>query len=329
MQGTMYDPARFARAFVAEVQARTGHRFDSAETLYLERELTAQAETIIADYAPLKSEVLAPLNADTPPWAEEVSHPLLTDVGRARVVANDAGDLPIVGIELDDNVSPLLTVACAWMTNWLEERTPANINKIAQKRRAASDANRREVDRICMIGFPTANLGGFLNNPSVPVFTLPTGTWATATVAQILADLRAWEEFVIANSGEGGSSGTMYPNTLALPGTEFARLTDNAGAGTDTSIWSLFIKNSQGVTAGIIAPDEWQAVRTQYAESVLGTRRGTMYHRHPDVLVCENPLAFEELPAQDRNLAAITPVVSRTGGTIWKKPAMGAYAAVG
>lgn len=321
-----YDIAAFARQFIAAVKKT--HRIDASEVQYLERELTFQAETIIADYGPLKAEVLAPLNTETPPWAERVSHPVLSDAGRARIVANDATDIPVVGFELDDNESPLFTIAAAWLYNWLEELAPERINKLGQKRRATINAIARETDRVCMIGWPTANLGGFLNNPSVPVFTLPTGTWSTATPAQILADLTSWETFVIETSGEGGSSGTLYPNTLALPGQEVGFLHENAGVGTDSSIWQLWsMKQSQGVSEGKV--ERWELIRTSYADDVLGTRRGTMYAKHPDVLVCENPLPWEERAPQEHGLATKTPVVGRTGGVIWKKPAMAAYAAVG
>ena len=181
-----------------------------------------------------------------------------------------------------------------------------------------------------MVGYPFANLGGFLNNPNVPAFTLPTGDWLNpaTTVTQILADLRAWEEFVITTSGEGGSSGQMYPNVLALPGAEVSRLGDNAGVGTDTTIWDLFAtKQSQGVREGKVG--EWRLVRTPYAEDILNTRRGTMYHMDRRVVRCENPLAYEELAPQERNLHVYTPMVGRTAGVVYLRPAMSAYAAVG
>lgn len=324
-QNTSYAP-RWVRAALSQAQEKTQIRLDASEVLSLERELTAQKVEIIAEFGPLKAEKLAPLQTDTPPWAETISYPLLTDVGRSKVVANNASDIPIIGVELDDNESPVVTVAAAYEMTWIQMLTPENISRINRKLVATVNANKREVDRVCMIGFPGANLGGFLNNPSVPTFTLPNAGWQVATVAQILVDLRAWEEFVIATSGEGGDSGDMYPNVLALPGAEFARLTDNAGTGTDTSIWNLFRLNSQGVQGGFI---EWSIERTVFAEDVVaGERRGTMYHRSAEVLVCEVPLDFEERPPQEKGLSVEVIVVSRTGGTIWKMPAFGAYSDV-
>jgi hypothetical protein len=318
----------FARALAAHAEAN-GQRMDASQVLHLERELTVQRDVIIANFGPLKAERFAPLNTETPAWAEFISHPILTDTGRAKVVANNATDLPTLGIELDDNKVPVLTVAGQWRISWLEALAPEGINKISQKRRAAADAIARVLDQVCMIGYPTANLGGFLNNPSVPEFALPNGDWvASATDAEILEDLRAWEESVIATSGEGGTTGMMYPNALVLPGAEVSRLMANAGTGTDTSIWGLFTREqSQGVMEGRV--DQWELDRSSYAADVGGIRRGVMYHKDPAVLECENPLPFQEQPGQERGLTTVIPVVGRTAGVTWRNPAMGSYADLG
>ena len=321
----------FAKTFVLALKqqlASIGARFDASQTLHLERELTHQKQLIIEDFGPLKSQILIPFDGTTPVHAEFVSYPVLRDVGRAEVIANDASDIPLITVDLEDNKIPLLTVGGHWVMNWLESKQPDNINKIGEKRRAVADAIARAIDQICMIGFPHANLGGFLNNPLVPKHTLTTGTWLAATAAQILSDLSGWEESVIATSGEGGTRGDLYPNTLALPSAECGKLLFNAGTGTDTSIWGLWTtQQSKGVMQGRVS--EWELHQTDFAENILGDRRGTMYRKDPRVLVCEIPQPFEERPPIDVGLASKNIAVGRTAGTVFLKPAMASYAKVG
>lgn len=298
-------------------------RLDSIQTQSLERQLLAlKTEILREQYGLLKATELIPLATGTEPGAEEVSYPLLSDIGRAAVVGNYADDIPVIEVALDEFKTRVYTLAAAWIWTWLDLQRaalsgfPISIEKV----RAVRDAIARRIDEIAFIGIPEANVGGLVNHPNVPGVGLTNGDWLnpTTTPDQILADLLEWEDAIISNTLEN-----WYPNQLVLPGAYYRKLLEPRATFSDRSIWEQFVASSQLTATG---RGEWSLDRTQYLDDVEGEPRGLMYARDPAVLELELPLEWAELAPQENNLATKVPAVARIAGTIWKRPLAAAYA---
>ena len=89
---------------------------------------------------------------------------------------------------------------------------PLNVSLAERKAQAARLVADKFVYDVCMKGKTEKNLTGLINNSSIPQANAPTGSWGTATPAQMLADVNACLGDVLTNSLE-----TALANTLALP----------------------------------------------------------------------------------------------------------------
>jgi hypothetical protein len=299
---------------------RSSNHMDAAATVMVERALVEiKTEIVKTIYGPLKSVELIPLATGTDPGAETVEYKLLSDVGLAKVISNYATDLPIVSVALDAFDSPVFTVACAYLTSWLDllriaKAGPNGVNLGIELPRAARQAIARKIDEIGAIGIPEVDLSGFVNHANVPTITLTNGDWldAARTPDEILADLREWEEGVISQSLEH-----WYSDTIVLPGPYYVALMQPRATYSDRSIWEVFQMQSQLTAKGA---GEWTLERWSYLDDVGGIERGVMYRKDPEVLELEVPLEYDELPPQDRNLSAVTPALGRVGGCFIKSP---------
>lgn len=313
------DAADWAANFLSQLPDAV--RQDS-NVSHLQRELTSQADEIIEKYGKLKAFQLAPFNDAVDPGAEFISYPVVSEDGIAEIVANAADDLPIVDVSLSDNLMPVYTFACAWLYTEIELLRDGmlQVPKIGRKRETARKALARALDRFGMIGEASANVGGFVNDPNVPVFVLPNGDWlnAATTDAERDEDLKAFEEFVIANSGEN-----FYPDTLAVSG-DLRRVLTRKNVQTGRSIWDEFVENSQISSAD--TDQTWSLERTPYLTDVGGRQRMVMYLRDPEILESNAPLLYSERPAQMDNLSNKVPTMARSAGTIIKQPSGMAYA---
>lgn len=140
---------------------------------------------------------------------------------------------------------------------------------------------------VAMTGKTEKSITGLTNNATVPTANAPTGGWATATPAQMLADVNAALNDVVVNSLE-----TAMPNTLALPTS--AMLTLNSTQLTNAGMSVLnFLKQNNSYTMLTGAPLKIINSRVLQTAGAGATRRMVAYESDPQNLEFFLPGPFE------------------------------------
>lgn len=140
-----------------------------------------------------------------------------------------------------------------------------------------------------MSGSTIKNFKGLINNASVPTANAPTGTWGTATIAQILGDVNTALTDVYTNSGE-----TALADTLLLPTAKFLFLNNTQLTNTGDSLLK-FIKENNSFTAITNRPLDIRPNRELATAGAGSTNRMIAYEKSPDNMEFFLPGMFEFL----------------------------------
>lgn len=159
-----------------------------------------------------------------------------------------------------------------------------------KKASAANLLAQQFIYNIVMTGSTEKNTTGLVNNGSVPAANAPTGSWGTATAAQMLADVNTALNDVMTNSKE-----TAHANALLLPTTAFLAANNTQLTNTNNSVLT-FLKENNSYTAITGTPLDIRPSRALETAGSGSTRRMVAYEKSPDNLEFFLPGMFEFLP---------------------------------
>ncbi len=275
------------------------------ESIFAARQLDYVKATVYErPLPPMSGLSLVPQTSDVPEWAETFTYRIYDAVGMAKIISNYADDLPRADVKGTEMTVRVKDIGDSYGYNIAELRASlaTGANLPTRKASAARRAVDVKLNSIALVGDPLYGLYGLTNHPNIGL-TVINGDWAgAATADQILDDLDA-----LYNAVRNQSYGTHTPNRLALPSTQFAaiyskRLTDTGGQ----TVASFFVAKHPGFQF-VDAPELATA-------GTGGTTLAVMYEFSADNLSMENPMPFNQLPAQARNLEMVVPCLARTAG---------------
>ena len=294
------------------------HRLDAGETMLLQRQLefvTPEIQRVL--YDELKAQTFIPISRQVPPGAKTWIYRQYDEVGMAKLVANAADDAPLVDVLAREFAvkTSMIHAAYAYSVEDLMAAAMAGVPLTAEKAGACARAIARGLDSLACFGDTSQNLSGFLNDATVPTAHLTNGEWATATAAEILADLHEMWTAVRTNSR------TRHQATqFILPTWALGRISVlNAGTGTDLTVLEYFLRNHKGVQV-----DEWIVLDDAEMYGASDAPIAVAYQKDPSVVVWELPLEYAEVPPEPRNLAMVSTAFAKHGGVCWKRPLAGA-----
>jgi len=154
--------------------------------------------------------------------AKEYSYLELDHTGLAEIVADNATDLPYADVSGRNNIRQIKTLATAVTYSTQDVRSAqlqGRFDIATEKARSAREAMDRKIDDLMRTGDAVAALQGFTNLPGINVLPAPTGTWATATSAQIVNDFN-----FAANASLIETDGVESPNTAIFPVQQWTRI---------------------------------------------------------------------------------------------------------
>lgn len=293
-------------------------RFDANETAAFARSLEfIRSQTYDIEYPDLKARALVPVDTSVPAGAETVTYRQWDRFGIAKIIANYGDDLPKVGMVGKEFTGKIKSIGVAYGYTIQDQRAASfqNVPLEQAKGRIAREEVEYEIDRICSLGDTTHGLVGILKHPNVPLVTPITGTWSTATVAQILADLHK-----LANAPTIATKERRNATTLVLPLTQklIIQNTWTSVAMVET-IESLFLKTN-GFIKEIVT---WN--KCELANAANNGPRAMAYAKDPTVVQMVLPQDFEQLPPQPKNLGFEIPCHARCGGVEVRYPLAMAY----
>lgn len=303
---------------VSQILADSGIRFDANETAFTTQQLEfVEEQTYDILYSKLKSAEFVPYDSSLPDWAETWAYEEWDERGMAIIISNYADNLPLVDVLVKKYPQPVFDIGDAYQWTIRDLKVSAQLKRPLDAMRgvAARNAIERKIDVLVAVGDASMNTKGLINNPSVPVATLPNGDWANATNDEILEDLFYVEQAVIQQSDENHE-----PDTLLLTPEAFSIIsTRRLEAGNDLTIKKFFLANCESIKT--IA--RWKKLVGAGAGS---TDRLICYQKSPLILKFVIPNPFEQLEPEKRNMVYLVNCIARVGGVCWYRPLGGTYA---
>jgi hypothetical protein len=224
---------------------------------------------------------LVPINTDGDMWDIGTLVHSGDLAGAANYLSGKGFDIPNVSVNLQQGTSDFFLAGAGYELSLQEVNRCSRMGVPIDSRKASGArliAEKFVYDRV-ITGSTVKNFKGLINNASVPTANAPTGTWGTATAAQILADVNTVLNDVITNSGE-----TAMPNALLLPTAKFLSLL-------------TFIKQNNSYTAITNQPLDIRPSRELTTAGASSTARMVAYEKSPDNMEFFLPGMFEFLPA--------------------------------
>lgn len=293
-------------------------RADLETGVFARRLVTATlAELFRFEYAENKwaSGELGPLSSEVDEGANEYGYQEIGYTGRAKIVADNATDIPYVDPEGRDTLHTIKTIACAFRYSTQEVRSAAlqgRFDIASEKARGAREAYDTELNDLLRVGAPAFNLPGFTNVPGMLVANAATGNWQAATALQIIADFTA-----AANLLPNLTSGIEMPNSVVMDVATWTRLstlqqsvTGDGGNATVLTFLRAAFPMIQNWT--------WDAGMSTAAQA--GGPAVLIYKKDPTRARGVIPMALRALPPEQDGLVFKVTLESRFGGVMAPKP---------
>jgi hypothetical protein len=290
-----------------------GFKIDTGETGHIAEQLKfVFTEMYRKEYPENKARKFIPVNTRVPSGAKTYSYCMWDLIGMAQFISDYASDIEAADATCTEVIAKTEGIASSYHYTLMDLRS-AEMSKSGldqQKADAARMAIDNKIDAVAATGDTARNIPGFLNNANVTLVTPDTGNWATATVLQILEDLRKMQRTLIA-----ATKGSIVPDTVLFDQASWDIVTNREmSVDTGETILQRFLKTSPYVKNA----DVWHV---QDTADVAGTGpRIVMYARQPRVLELVIPQDFEQFPPQVKNLAWTVLVHARVGGVSVKYP---------
>lgn len=296
-------------------------RLDANETVFLARQLEyVKPQIYDVLYVELSAFAMFPIATDAGPGAKTITNRIRDSVGKAKIIANFADDLPRVGTIRREFSTDVRSIGASygWSLQDIRSAMMAGVNLPADDAIAAVRAHNQEINRIAWFGDAEYGLGGFASNTDIPKAAALNGNWADATGEEIVEDVNELLVSIIKNS-----KGTERANVVAVPSTEFAIISSKRASSTapnDTTVLTFLRANWPGVE--FTSAEELSASIAAENDSEWDSSDDAMIamRRDPTKLTLEIPQGYEEMPVEREGLAFQVATHSRCGGLVVRYP---------
>jgi hypothetical protein len=219
--------------------------------------------------------------------------------GAANYLGGKGFDVPNASVNFAQGTSNFYLAGVGYELGMQEINRAARMGtNLGEKKAMAARkiAEKFIYDRV-ISGSTVKNFTGLINNASVPTANATTGTWGSATVANILADVNQALNDVFTNSGE-----TATANALLLPTTKFLQLNNTQLTNASESLLTFVQREQQ------LYRDHRSAARHP-PEPRTGDRRRVLDRAHDRVR--EEPGEHGVFPAGPVRVPAAVPDLDR------------------
>jgi hypothetical protein len=281
---------------------------DASETMVFARQLeTIKNRIYEKKYPELKGRQFVPFSMEGGDASEFITYRFWDTYTMAKIVSNYATDFPLVSASATEVTMKYYDIGNGYSYSIKDMRQAARAgvplsDKLAMAARRGIELG---IDDAVAVGVPTLRTYGLINNPNVPILTVTTGTWASATGEQMLDDLNSIVTQMYANSSELFEPDTMLMSTNAFRKIS-TKLLSAANASGDT-VLSAFLRQNPGMKVA-----SWVKLNTANATATNG--RIVAYKRDPEVVEFEMGKEFEVFPPEQRGLTLTHACMARVAG---------------
>ena len=300
------------------IENSSAGKFKQDDALFIAQELNyIRSRALEVEHSPLNSFRVFPQETDVPAGAETALQLVYDSVGMAKIVADYGDDLPRAEAVATTIPAKVYTVGDSYGYNYveLEHARMANVNLEARKALSARRGIDLKLNNIAWFGDAEHGIVGFINNPNIATVTIPAdGTGSSAlfvdkTPDQIIRDMNA-----IINEVSNNTNGVEMPDTVLLAPAVYDLLESTPKSQYSDRTILEFLRGAHPEVTRWMKIGELKGAGAGATDMVIvGVFR-------PEYIRQENPVRFDQLPVQYRNLEYVVPCVSRTLGVTVNVP---------
>ena len=284
--------------------------FNEDVSVFLAQQLThVRNQALEVKKAPLNAFQVFPVTTDIPKGADSAVQYIYDAVGIAKVIADYADDLPRVDVFATEQVVRVkdLGVSYGYSDKELANAAYARVNLSASKATKSRRAIDLKINQIAWKGDTANKITGFLNNPNISEYTLPTGasgqtTFKSKTETEILKDITEFLQTIADATNE-----VEQANTLLLAPNAYAHLATTRLADSDRTLLE-FIRQVNPNLTRIMKVGELKGASADGSDMMVAG------YFDPDYIKLEIPERFEQKPAERRNLETVINCTASVAG---------------
>lgn len=203
-------------------------------------------------------------------------------------IGGDVNAIPGVALDLGKTAQPLHLwgMELSWTVVELEKAIKLGRPVDAQKMDAMNLKHQMDIDEQVYIGDSTLlNCYGLVNNPGSPVTNAPngaagSGTWASKTYTEVLADVNT-----LINATWAASGYKFAPNRLLLPPAQYGKLVSSLVGTSGTQSIIQFLRDNSLTNSINGSPLEIYPCKWLTGRGVGGLDRAVIYTKDPNTVV--------------------------------------------
>lgn len=297
---------------------------DAQETLsFLVSQLAyTESQSFERLYQPMQYEQFIPISTEAGEWADSVRYEIYDSVGQGKRHSGKSKDIPKVDVSWADKTVPVVNGAIGYDYTQEELRRTAFLRRALPERKlaAAIEGYKRHLNVVGLYGEAASGLTGLFNNTLVPRANATTGNWATATPAQMLADVN-----VGINAVWNNTAFNDFPTDIILPPAALSRAGSTARSDNSDKTVLQYLKenNIAKLQRGIDIN-----FQPGYGLNTAGqgsTARALFYVKNPNRLVMHVPMPLRFLAPQLVGLSVEIPGEYKYAGVEFRYPSSAYY----
>lgn len=240
----------------------------------------------------------------------------LSGVGNAKIVAEDATDIPITDVEGEYNTHKVHTVAAAFSYTTQQVRfgqqnggVAGMFDVIQEKAFNCREAHDSELNNLIRAGSAPHKLQGYTNAKGIFVIPAATPDWMSASASQIVTAFSA-----AAMYGRMETDNTEIPDTAVFPIDVFGRLeTLQNSAASDATVLDFLKRTHPHIT-------RWVSDFGMGTAGAGGSKAVLIYNRAPNKARAAVPMLLRPLAPEVAGLTFKVVMESRFAGVMTPKP---------
>lgn len=268
--------------------AGAGVRMDANETLVFSRQLEyIERQLYRVKYPQGHAIELMDIKRDIPPGAKEYTYRFGEELGQAARVANAATDYPRVDLVGGEVTIKIHTYGASfgYTRKELQQAAMADLAIDTERATTARNVIARKLDEVLWLGDSQVGITGLANNANVGTVSPVTGTWSTATAAQILADLQK-----LVSAAPSATKGVEEITVVALATALYEKAARSfVGDNLDKTVLDLFKRANPQIKRVV------GSHRLDLADAESDGPRIVAFNDSPEVLQGIVPIEFEQL----------------------------------
>ena len=284
--------------------------FNEDVSAFLAQQLTfVRNQALEVKKAPLNAFQVFPVTTDLPKGADSAVQYVYDAVGVAKVISNYADDLPRVDVFATEQVVRVkdLGVSYGYSDKEVANAAFARVNLSASKATKSRRAIDLKINQIAWKGDTANKITGFLNNPNISEYTLPTGasgktTFKSKTETEILKDITEFLQTIADATNE-----VEQANTLLLAPNAYAHLATTRLADSDRTLLE-FVRQVNPNLTRIMKVGELKGASADGSDMMVAG------YFDPDYIKLEIPERFDQKPAERRNLETVINCTASVAG---------------